>query len=343
LKASIKAKSVLASLLYSAGISLWKLRRYLDHDFAVLMYHRVIPRKEASRTVQAGMVVEPETLALHIRFLRKYFEIIPLSDLASFQKVHPQKLRKNRLCALTFDDGWYDFYEYAYPILKLHEAPATVFLPTDFIGTDRWFWTDRLGFLLDRTANSWDLVKRVPVFRSPLVNLMVHMSGTPETRLEKAIALLKYYRIEEIEQVLLELTAVLGEDSTPPERAFLSWEEVQEMAGSGFISFGSHTAGHRILTTLTEEEAAHELRKSMDVLISQEVVDSAFIPFSYPNGNFTDRLSEMVRETGYHLAVTTQYGWNRWGKSPYTLRRIAIHQDMASTEAMLGSRIVNLI
>jgi peptidoglycan/xylan/chitin deacetylase (PgdA/CDA1 family) len=289
------------------------------------------------------MVVEPETLDLHIRFLRKYFEIIPLSYLASLQEIHGRELPKNRLCALTFDDGWYDFYEHAYPILKLHEAPATVFLPTDFIGTDRWFWTDYLGFLLDRMAASWDLVKGIPTFRNPLADLIVHMPGTQETRLEKAITLLKNHRMEEIEQLLSELTAVLGEDSTPLDRAFLSWEEVREMAGSGLISFGSHTAGHRILTTLTEEEAEHELKKSRDVLITQKAVDPTFVSFGYPNGNFTNRLSEMVQETGYHLAVTTQPGWNRHGESLYTLRRIAIHQDMTSTEVMFGSRIVNLL
>jgi peptidoglycan/xylan/chitin deacetylase (PgdA/CDA1 family) len=343
MKVSIKIKSALASLLHSAGIILWKLGRYSNHDFAVLMYHRIIPGKKAGRAVQAGMFVEPETLDLHIRFLRKYFEIIPLSDLVSLQKVYPQGLRKYRLCALTFDDGWYDFYGYAYPILKLHEAPATVFLPTDFIGTDRWFWTDRLGFLLDRMANFRDLVKRAPIFKNPLLNQIVHISGTLEMRLEKAIILLKHYRIEDIEQALSELTDVLGEGSTPRGRAFLSWEEVRKMADSGLISFGSHTATHRILTTLTEEEAEHELRKSMDILISQKVVGSAFVSFSYPNGNFTGRLSEMVRETGYHLAVTTQFGWNRLRGNPYTLRRIAIHQDIASSEAMFGSRIVNLL
>lgn len=85
------------------------------------------------------------------------------------------------------------------------------------------------------------------------------MSGALETRLGKAITLLKNHRIEEIEQVLSALTAVLGEDSTPLDDAFLSWKEAREMAGSGLMSFGSHTAGHRILTTLAEEQAEHEL------------------------------------------------------------------------------------
>lgn len=343
MKASIKAKSALASLLQLAGINLWKLGQYSNHEFAIIMYHRIIPTKELNCFVQAGMVVHPDTLDLHIRYLRKYFEIIPLSDLASLRKIHVQELRKRRFCVLTFDDGWCDFYEYAYPILKTHDASATVFLPTDFIGTDRWFWTDRVGFLLGRIAESWNTVKAAPVFQDPLLSQILHMSGTHETRLERAISLLKPYQIERIEQILSELTTVVGEDSTPVGRAFLSWEEVREMFGSGLISFGSHTASHPILTTLTDEEARDELKKSRDVLISQKVVDPTFIPFSYPNGNFSDRLSEMVRNAGYNLAVTTQYGWNHKGANSYTLRRIAIHQDMASTEAMFGSRIVNLL
>lgn len=307
------------------------------------MYHRIIPMKDMSRAVQAGMVVEPDTLDLQLRYLRNHFEIIPLSYLASGQRSHAQDLRKKPLCVLTFDDGWYDFYEYAYPILKMHEAPATVFLPTDFIGTARWFWTDRVGCLLDRVAQSWDGATFASLFRDHLLRELVCISGTHQTRLERAIALLKPYRIEKIEGVLSELSAALGEDSTPAGRAFLSWEEVQEMYRSGLVCFGSHTAGHPLLTTLTEEQAQHELRKSMDVLIGHKVADTDFISFSYPNGSFSERLSEMVREAGYHLAVTTQYGWHRQGENAYTIRRISVHQDIGSTEAMFGARIVNLL
>lgn len=343
MKVSIKAKSALARLLYLAGFVSWRLERHSIRDFVILMYHRVLPREKINPAVQSGMIVEPETFDLHIRFLKKNFEIVPLSCLAFPDDIHPQKLTKYRLCALTFDDGWYDIFEYAYPILKLHEAPATVFLPTDFIGTNRWFWTDRLGFVLDRMTNSQNFLKEDSNIRNPLVIAIKNMSESFEMRLEKAISLLKNYRIIEIEQLLLEFTAIIGEDSTPRGRAFLSWKEVREMVDSGLISFGSHTAGHSILSTLTEEEVKHELKKSRDFLISQKVVDPKFIAFSYPNGNFTDRIREIVQETGYQLAVTTQQGWNHCDENPYTLRRIAIHQDMASTEAMFVSRIVNLL
>jgi peptidoglycan/xylan/chitin deacetylase (PgdA/CDA1 family) len=280
---------------------------------------------------------------LHLQYLRKHFDIIPLSALASLQKIETRGPQNRPQCVLTFDDGWRDFYNYAYPILKKHEAPATVFLPTDFIGTDRWFWTDRVGFLLEHVTQFRDGAKCMFSSTDHFLKDLVRISGSQETRLEKAIALLKPQGIEKIEQVLSELSDALGESSIPTGRAFLSWEEVQEMLGSGLVCFGSHTAGHALLTNLSEEQVRQELKTSMNVLIGHEVVDPDFVSFSYPNGNVSERLSELVREAGYHLAVTTQYGWHRQGGDPYTIRRISIHQDITSTEAMFAARIANLL
>jgi peptidoglycan/xylan/chitin deacetylase (PgdA/CDA1 family) len=98
------------------------------------MYHRIIPEKEASPGLQAGMYVEPKTFEIHIEYLKKYFLIIPLSEtMNNSGKSFSLKSKPN--CILTFDDGWFDFYKYAYPILKAHDVHATVFLPTKFIGT----------------------------------------------------------------------------------------------------------------------------------------------------------------------------------------------------------------
>jgi peptidoglycan/xylan/chitin deacetylase (PgdA/CDA1 family) len=293
-------------------------------------------------TFEAGMVVEPDTLDLHLRYLRRYFEIVPLSYLASNLQSYGRNPQTKPLCALTFDDGWRDFYEYAYPILKTHEAPATVFLPTDFVGTERWFWTDRLGFLLDRIAGVKGGTKRELHFSDVLLRQIVSMSGTPETRLEKAIAALKPQRIDKIEDLIAELSAALGEEPNRPDRAFLTWEEVEEMYYSGLVCFGSHTAAHPFLTALTEEQAQQELCRSLDVLIARKVVNSDFLSFCYPYGSYSERLSEMVRHAGYHLATTGEYGWHRQGANPFTVKRIPIHQDISATNAMFASRLANV-
>ena len=77
---------------------------------------------------------------------------------------------------------------------------------------------------------------------------------------------------------------------------------------------------------------------SRERLISEKVADPAFIAFSYPNGSYTEEIAGMARDVGYHLAVTTQGGWNGPDTDPFELRRIAAHQDMTCTNAMLGAR-----
>ena len=247
------------------------------------------------------------------------------------------------LCALTFDDGWVDFYKYAHPILHSHAVPAMVFLPTDFIGTNRWFWTDRLGFLLDRLTQVNEFSQLVSANPNRLLVELTQTKGSREERLENMIALLKRHHPIQIESALTELAAALGADVMPAERAFLNWGEVREMFASGLITFGSHTASHPLLTNVSDECAWQELTKSKDALIREGVVDCKCLSFSYPNGNFSTTLSRMAQEAGYHLAVVTQRGWHKIGANPYTIQRIGIHQDMSSTGAMLGARILNLI
>ncbi|MBE9572725.1 MAG: polysaccharide deacetylase family protein, partial [Proteobacteria bacterium] len=246
------------------------------------------------------------------------------------------------LCVLTFDDGWYDFHTYAFPILKEHQVPATVFLPTDFIGTEDWFWSDRLASIFYQRENSRRYDNIVQGVRNPLVNKLLNLKGSLELRMEAAIKLLKTYTGEEIEKAIKELTSRWKLEPNPPGRAFLSWEETREMAQSGLITFGSHTASHRILTTLEEMRIQDELRKSRGKLIAEKVVNPAFIPFSYPNGNYNQRIAKLVKDADYGLAVTTEYGWNHNESDPFALRRVSIHQDMTSTQAMFGCRLVGI-
>jgi peptidoglycan/xylan/chitin deacetylase (PgdA/CDA1 family) len=47
--------------------------------------------------------------------------------------------RQDNNIALTFDDGWVDFYQNAYPILREYGFSATVFIVTDYVGrTSVW-------------------------------------------------------------------------------------------------------------------------------------------------------------------------------------------------------------
>ena len=93
---------------------------------------------------------------------------------------------------------------------------------------------------------------------------------------------------------------------------------------------------------MTDKEIIDELIKSRDKLIAEHIVDTLFIPFCYPHGNYNENIAGMVKEAGYSLAVSTKNGWNNAEPDLFTLRRIGIHQDMTSTKAMFGCRIAGI-
>jgi len=331
---SIAGKTLFAGVLESTGI----LKRYLGRRTGrsvILMYHRVLPRGEAERcSVQPGMFVDPGSFDLHLRFLEQHFQVIPLSDF-------PAVLEGGRdpggkpFCILTFDDGWRDVRIHAFPLLQRYGMPATVFLPTDFVGTGRRFWTDRVIEQIDRLEKVRDVGEPIP-------GGLTEMTGNRTARIEKAIATMKGMQEERIERILDALAGTGGERNRPMEPDFLSWEEVRGMHGSGLVSFGSHSATHRILTNLSPEEVLEELVRSRDAIFSEGAADPKGLPFCYPNGDFDDRTAAMVRECGYRLAVTTERGWNSADSDLFTLRRIGIHDDMSRTRSMFGCRVAGI-
>lgn len=338
---SLNIKYALARLFHFSGLVKHTIKSNSSDKYPILMYHRVIPSEEFAHG-QAGMFVEPSTFEMHVRYLTKNFEIISLSRL--MERVNNNRYLKNRpICVLTFDDGWSDFYKHAYPILGEHKVPATVFLPTKFIGSKRRFWTDRLSELIGNRKRGLGRDERTKITpANPDLEKILNLRGSQESITEYAISLLKGLKEDQVWEILEKLETAWGVTDTSHDGVFLQWEEVQKMAGSDLITFGSHTDSHKILTSLNEDEVQEELIKSKEILISKSAVHPSFIPFSYPNGNYDGRIVDLVRNSGYHAAVTTEDGWNGSETPPFQLRRMAIHQDMSSTKEMFGCRISNI-
>lgn len=308
-------------------------------QYLILMYHRIIPFREAEHGLQAGMYVEPETFSMHVQYLKNEFSVIPFSEAPSFTNDVNLKINNKPICILTFDDGWLDFYKYAYPILVENNVPATVFLPTKYIGTKNRFWTDIIaGYIVNVSkkqsvnSNSSNVV----------INKLNNISGDVNQKIEKAISMLKDFREDRIEEIINEISDIPRFDRDRKERVFLNWDEAREMFASKLVTFGSHTDSHRILVHLTNNEIEEELQTSKSRLLLERVVNPSFIPFCYPNGNHDENIVRKVVDAGYHVATTTKNGWNYPKSSNYDLNRVALHQDMSFGIEMLKCRIAGI-
>jgi len=110
------------------------LRRRLDavrDADALLMYHRVLPDAADASAIEPGMYVRASTFQHHLDALQSRWELVTLSSLLESPRDDRPRV------ALTFDDGWRDNLETAWPILERHGARATIFLVTGWCEAGR--------------------------------------------------------------------------------------------------------------------------------------------------------------------------------------------------------------
>ena len=113
----------------------------------IFAYHRVAADiAKAENEAFYGIVVSSETFRRHCELLRKAYDVVSLETAMYF--LSGERQVKRPLAVITFDDGYLDFYEEAFPILNEFGFPATVFLPTDCIGQTKPLAHDRIFWLL---------------------------------------------------------------------------------------------------------------------------------------------------------------------------------------------------
>jgi peptidoglycan/xylan/chitin deacetylase (PgdA/CDA1 family) len=244
---------------------------------------------------------------------------------------------------LTFDDGWLDNYRYAYPILRKFGLPATIFLPTDFVGTNEWFWPEKVAYSVRELTSSGDacakgiaILKRVLHIDDQETRMACVSEIARRNFADQVIERCKHIGPDMISELIDTLSQELG-IVLPGERCIVNWEEVAGMA-EGDISFGSHSCSHRILTHLSMEDVKQELEVSQELLKSR---CKNYVPvFCYPNGNSDFRIQALVKECGYHAAVGVRAGLE--GERPrqlFELRRVGIHNDIAFTVPLYSMRL----
>jgi len=315
-------RHILASGYYATG----HFKTALRGKVAILMYHRVLSEKEISQEyVHPGMYVMDKVFDMQMRLLKERFHVISLKELLCIWEKKTFDETK-RYCVITFDDGWLDNYAYAYPILIKYDIPATIFLPTALIGTNRWFWHDKVTFLLQQYASgSYNRPSKSStelLFKYPWLN---------NVRMEQLDSVITDWKIlveDEIERRLEEIADGLKIEF-PPERKLLNWQEIEEMSRHN-ISFGSHSSTHKILTLYNPEVVQKEIEDSMNSLQNKQI--NYVSAFCYPNGNYNKEITNMVKAAGYKAAVTTTSGLEDGSSDPpFSLSRVGIHNDISST------------
>jgi peptidoglycan/xylan/chitin deacetylase (PgdA/CDA1 family) len=246
---------------------------------------------------------------------------------------------------ISFDDGWQDNYEHAFPLLKKYQLPACIFLATDYISSREQFWSDRVLQLLtciyDQEAEPLCKMSSPRLRDSGICDILENTKMSHGQKIDAVIERLKGYRVEYIQDIIEELESLIeGQDENIKiQSQMLTWNQIREMKKYG-IDFGSHSKSHAILTTLTAEEVGREMMESKHAIEKQ--LNKSIEGFCFPNGNYNKAIMNMLISHGYKYACTTDRGQVKKGDCPLALKRIGIHNDVSYSTALFACRILGV-
>ena len=278
-------------------------RQFLAGSGAILMFHRVLPASDAPFQPNRSLEVTPEFLEEVIVALRAAdVEIVSLDE-AHRRLVAGASGR--RFAVLTFDDGYRDNLEYAWPILKRHEAPFTIYVPSAFAeGTGELWWVALEKAIARNSVIEVELDGEERVFDCT----------TTAGKQAAFAAIYAHVRAEEtdagLRRPVREIAFGYGIDMGKQCRELcMTWGELAVMAAHPLTTIGAHTVTHPILTMLTEEEARAEMADGAAAIETHLGVRPQH--FSYPVGGpdcAGAREFALAAELGFKTAVTTRPG-----------------------------------
>ena len=225
----------------------------------------------------------------------------------------------------TFDDGYRDNIEHAYPVLKRQDVPATIYVPANYPDASPDLWWLNLERIIERAQE---------------INIAI---GSEQLRFDCASTAQKnycydqvYWRLRDLPEQEMRATirALADLHGIDPEAAgrdlIMSWEEIATLARDPLITIGAHTCDHYALAKLPVDECARQIVDSMRVL--EERLGTECYHFAYPYGDECsagDREFDIASRLGLKTSVTTRKGviHTSHGNSLMSLPRLSLNGD----------------
>jgi peptidoglycan/xylan/chitin deacetylase (PgdA/CDA1 family) len=242
--------------------------------------------------------------------------------------------------AITFDDGYVDNLHAAAPLLVRQELPATFFLTSGTLGSDREFWWDELDQLLlqpgalpsrldmplgdeRRTIETGPAAAALEDPRSAAA-ACVPWEAAAGTRVGVYYSVWKSLRtLDDVARrvALDSLGRQVGVTASRRDsHRTLTREEACELARLPGVEIGAHSVTHVSLPDRTAAEQLQQMQQSRRDL--ESLVDRPVPGFAYPFGDISRRTLQLAESAGFDYACTTEAGCVDHATRPHRVPRI---------------------
>lgn len=301
--------------------SRWRRRRLL-----ILGYHGISLDDE--HQWDPSLYMTPDCFRRRMQLLKESnCTVLPLAE--AVRSLYRQDLPE-KCVALTFDDGTYDFYKEAQPILREFDFPATVYLTTFYSHYSKPVFDVICSYLLWKGQSARLNFKEITG-----QEMTVDLSGEG-LRTSSVDQLRKFARDHELsagekDSLAASIAAQLkiDYDALRAKRLMqiLSPDEVKTLATEG-VDFQLHTHRHRVPL-----ERSLFLREIDDNRNSIQAMTGAVAShFCYPSGVYDQVFLPWLEEAGIASATTCDIGFASPQSHPLLLPRLLDTSGLSDIE-----------
>lgn len=259
----------------------------------VLMLHRVVDSRSriaANRDLEITADFLEKTI---LEYRQKGYVFVNQSEVA---EIIERGCRKDKFVCFTFDDGYRDNYEIAYPIFKKYNIPFTIYLTTDFYEQKALLW--------------WYVLEDLCVTDEEFLAYREKIFDLKTSEIESAFREWFPCRNYSFADMVNKMSLTVA--------------QIKELSDSGLCCIGSHTVTHPRLDKLTPEEQRDEISTSKHKL--ETVVGKQVEHFAFPYGYYNAATVPIVAECGYKTAVRAYGGIVRKGEELLKINRVILRQ-----------------
>lgn len=297
------------------------------NGLVVLNYHRV-GNWQAEPWDRDLFSASQEAFARQVRFLKSNFDLVGVDDMAAIEN------KPGRYVQITFDDGYRDNHDVAFPILKAAGAFATFFVCTGFIDQGGIPWWDELAWIVNH-AHVDHLQGFMDLHDLPLRG---------DARLKTIRRLNDLYDSlpDDVRQSFLDdFAQAVGTQRCPiseSQKLWMNWEMVKAMHEGG-MSIGGHTLNHVELSRHSETEQMQEILGSCQRIT--EMTGAPVKTFSFPYGaphSFNQETRNALAQAGIRYGYSYYGGYQKPGEwDRYNLLRVPV--EVVHSEALFKATL----
>lgn len=290
----------------------------------ILYYHRIFPNNPAPDV----------TLSLfewEMAYLRKRYQVLSLTELLGY--INGDLKLERPGVAITFDDGWFDNFVYAYPVIRKHGLKATIFVSTGKM---------RQGESVRPTLEDcWSGRRSIDDLQHPKgveEGFLDSLSGDLREFLTwEELRVMQKSGIIDIQSHGVEHRKVFcGDEQKGWAKGKVSWSvlsakpDIKEgmpvypaksaLAAKAYFP-DCHGSGRWETENEMNKRALGELTESKSRIASE--IGIAPVHLCWPWGQYSDEGIELAKEAGYSACYTTKAGTVSKGTDRYRIPRVS--------------------